>query len=219
MLIKLYFSEIVTHIKGNEFYRMLSYLPKEQINKIESYHFENDRKLSLYSQLLVRAMICKYTNLCPSEIELVPNQYGKPYLEKVPNFYFNLSHTRDAIVVAISDSEIGVDVEKIQKSNLQIAKRFYTNNEFSYVMENQEQIDYRFYEVWTKKESYSKYVGKGLSLPFRSFDVLDNSLANQFVSFFKGEYILSVCKARKDFLHDLIELSEGDIEQLSRIFL
>ena len=39
---------------------------------------------------------------------------SKPYVVNAPNLYFNLSHTRNAIIVSISDcGDIGVDIERV----------------------------------------------------------------------------------------------------------
>lgn len=39
-------------------------------------------------------------------------EYGKPHINGYPNFYYNISHTSNAIAVAIANNPIGVDIEK-----------------------------------------------------------------------------------------------------------
>lgn len=48
---------------------------------------------------------------------------GKPYLDGAP--FFNLSHTSHAVAVAVSDSEVGVDIEELKPHHQGIAARIY----------------------------------------------------------------------------------------------
>ncbi len=68
---------------------------------------------------------------------------GKPYIEDIP-FYISVSHSGDYAVCAISDSPIGVDVEKERDLPERIQKRFAKD-----IIE------------WTKKEAKGKLTGNG----------------------------------------------------------
>ena len=52
----------------------------------------------------------------------------------------------------------------------------FTENEQKYVGKDK----IRFLEIWTKKEAYSKFTGKGISEKFSSFDVLLPPLSDNF---------------------------------------
>lgn len=150
-------------------------------------------KLVLYSELLLRVVLCKELNISNKEIVLEYNDYGKPFLRNYNNFYFNVSHTENAIVIAISDKCIGIDIEKIRTINLSIAKRFYADFEKKYLFQSQENIYERFFEIWTKKEAYIKYIGKGLSIPLDSFDIFNTTISKQICFLKKSDYIISIC--------------------------
>lgn len=162
---------------------------RERINKFQ---FDIDRKLSLYSELLVRYQACKELNLLNNQIVFEKSKNGKPLLGDHPEFHFNISHTRNAIAIAFSNNEIGVDVELIKPVDLAIANRFFTSSEQEYITSH-DNPDYAFYEVWTKKESYIKYLGTGLSTPLNSFNVLDDNLKAMMNTFLTGQYIVSSC--------------------------
>lgn len=164
----------------------------EKQKKINKLRFDIDRKLSLYSELLVRYQACQELNLSNKEVVFGKSKNGKPFLLDYPEFYFNISHTRNAVVVAFSDSEIGVDIESIKPINLAIANRFYTSCEQEYITTHGNP-DYAFYEVWTKKETYIKYLGTGLSTSLNSFNVLDDSLRTMMYTFSMEQYIISIC--------------------------
>lgn len=216
---KLYFVEISEIIYSERFNKLLSLVSKEKREQIEQFHFDIDKKLSLYSEILTRIIICKTLNIYNNEIIFQKNQYGKPYLSGHTDFHFNVSHTRDAVVIAISNQLVGVDIEKIRTNNMKIAKRFFTESEVAYITKTEVDTDKRFYEVWTKKEAYIKYLGKGLSIPISSFEVLDDIISKQELTLQINDYIISVCNERATKKIDIIELLEDDIENKVMNFL
>lgn len=207
----LYYVEINDMLDEISFKKLLSFVCDEKQEKIKRFHFDIDKKLSLYSELLVRTIICQTLNIPNTEIIFDRNKYGKPYLRGYHDFHFNLSHTRDAIAVAVSNGPVGVDIEKFRDANIEIAKRFFTDGEASFITRNIIDTDKRFYEIWTKKEAYIKFIGKGLSIPLNSFDVLDNNISINIHTFEKDDYIISVCNEYLRTQYDIIELSENEI--------
>lgn len=115
---------------------------------------------------------------------------GKPVAE---NCYVSISHSGDCVAVCRNDdSPVGIDVEKItDRDFVKIATRFFCGKELEVFNENP--TAECFYEIWTRKEAYSKIGGKGTLEIFNGFDVY--SLANyQFETQFAGEYVVTVCE-------------------------
>ena len=79
----------------------------------------------MYSELLVRYLASKQLNISFSDIVFAKNSYGKPYLSDYPEFHFNVSHSCKYLVVLVSNQPVGVDIEKIDNPNLNIAHRFF----------------------------------------------------------------------------------------------
>ena len=119
-------------------------------------------------------------------------EYGKPYIKDHEEWQFNISHTDGLIVIAVADCPIGIDVEKIREPDYRIAKRFFTKAENEYIGSDIEGRDVRFFEIWTKKEAYIKYIGKGLGEPLGNFDV--TSMPEIYQTLRVGEYILTLCQ-------------------------
>lgn len=121
---------------------------------------------------------------------------GKPYIRNRPDFHYNLSHSGDLVVLAYGSTELGVDVERI-RSNVDaegIARRFFTLQEQQILKEGTSDGRQRFFELWTKKESYLKYLGTGLKKDLRSFSVLQPDSGVRFHScMLTDEYCLSLC--------------------------
>lgn len=73
---------------------------------------------------------------------------GKPYFE---GGFLSISHSGEWVLVAVSETEIGVDIEKIRPADTERLNRKY----FADSPEN-------FFENWVKKESMFKKLGTGL---------------------------------------------------------
>ena len=129
--------------------------------------------------------------------EIKRGSHGKPYFPGTA-IHFNISHSGDYKVLAIAETPVGVDIEKVRKADLRVANRF-AQTEKDYVLEKDN--NYRFFEIWTKKEAYLKYKGTGLRGGLDSFDVF--SLPEDINTFRFKEYFISVCGI-KEFKTEVI---------------
>ena len=103
-------------------------------------------------------------------LEIAIAQGGKPYLAKEPDIHFNLSHSGEWAVCAISSSPVGVDIQHCDEGRRDVASRFFHREEIRYLDSlPQFRRDEGFYRLWTLKESFVKATGRGLDLPLRSF--------------------------------------------------
>ena len=104
------------------------------------------------------------------EVEKLLGINGKPQIEGI---YFNLSHSHDMVVCAVSQKEVGCDLEKIKEVKEKIAEHFFTKNEIAHLklFDEKERID-EFFRIWTMKESYVKMTGEGLRVPFEAYEVV-----------------------------------------------
>lgn len=95
------------------------------------------------------------------KINIKLNKYNKPYIDNF-DIYFNMSHSKDLCVCAVSRKEIGIDIEKIRKVNLKTIHHFATEEEIMYILKNEKKIFYRLFEIFTLKEAYFKMLGTDL---------------------------------------------------------
>lgn len=208
---KLYYMSVDEFLNKVTFKQLLSFLSKERQKQLMKLNYDIDKKLSLFAEIIVRIIICQKLNVNNSKLVFEKNEYGKPYIKGYTNLYYNISHTRNAIVVAFSDKPVGVDIEKVKHIESQIAKRFFTFEEQMYISKYPEKIDKHFYEVWTKKEAYIKYLGQGLSIKLNSFNVFSNVISKQIKSFEIDDYIVSVCSEYIDKKFEIVELCEENV--------
>lgn len=164
----------------------LSSLPVWRREKALQYKKLDDRKRSVLAfVLLQRALRDEYGI---AEIpEFVYNEFGKPFLLNLP-IHFSLSHCRDAIACAVSDHNVGIDVETIVPYNPDVARRVCTAAELE-MLEQSANKDVDFIKLWTMKESISKYKGMGLSIEFGTIDT-DDYLTQSIII---EEYIVTIC--------------------------
>lgn len=156
--------------------RLMEIMPEERKEKITRFHFEEDAKRALYASTLIRYILFLKYGQDPKDLQEEYNTFGKPFIKDREEWKYNLSHSGEWVICGFSNLPIGVDVEKIGKGNLDIAKHFFSEKEYAYLsnLEGEEDRKKMFYTIWTLKESYVKYKGKGLRIPLDSFSfVLD----------------------------------------------
>lgn len=145
----------------------------EKIAKVNRFKNPIDGHRTLCGEILIKSMLAKQLKMPISHIEFEKNECGKPYLKGHP-IYFNLSHSGDWVVAAMSDTLVGIDVELVKAIDLDIAKHFFTKQEYTWLssIEEDKLRCKMFYMLWSGKESYMKMLGKGLSIPLNAFELI-----------------------------------------------
>ena len=158
----------------NEMYQRLYQLASEERKKkADRYRDREDSKRCVVAELLLRAALLDTRQIRMPSIEY--GAYGKPYVEAVEGFYYNLSHSGEWVVLGYSDNEVGIDIEQVcmTEGRKQVAAMSFSPKEQKYIFEatGKGEDALRFSRVWTAKESYLKYLGTGLSKCMSSFMV------------------------------------------------
>lgn len=155
-----------------DYWELLSSSEKE---KADRFRFEKDKNCYVIARGLLRILLSRYLNIKSQKINFRYAEKGKPYLEHPSNIKFNLSHSKNYIVLAFTKNiELGIDVE-YAKNNLeilQVAESFFSKQEIK-ALKSVQSI-YRlsaFYNCWTRKEAFIKATGDGLSFPLNQFTV------------------------------------------------
>ena len=192
-------------------YSLVSQNRKE---KIDFYRFEKDKKLSAGAYLLLKKLLEEKNITKPA---FKTEKYGKAYISNYDNIHFNLSHSGKMVLCAISDRDVGVDIEYIDSEiDLNIAKHYFYNSEYETIM-NSDNPSEEFFKYWVLKESYMKYTGLGMNLKLDSFEIiikdkirLKNDNKNlKFNLFDITNYKIGI--ASNYNVHDLIEYDVDDL--------
>ena len=187
------------HLKG---------LSDVRVKKIMRCRQTKDRKQSLGAGLLLTQCLKEY------RIDTESIRYGEHGKPEVEGICFNLSHSQDMVVCAVSGMPVGCDIEKIGELKEGIAERFFTKNEVKYLerFQGNEKRD-EFYRLWTMKESYMKMTGEGMSLSLDCFEFIIEDRIKVFREAILEEcyleeymipgYKLTVCAKENEFVSEV----------------
>jgi 4'-phosphopantetheinyl transferase len=157
------------------------------------------------NEIFVKYCIQQVTGCKLCDVKIERDENGKPYVSNFIELYFNLSHSHNLLICVISEKQVGIDVEFIKKytvSDKLVA--FFSNIEWAYIQSFQNKA-HPFYELWTLKESYLKYLGVGLKKRLKSFEIIltnegylvieKGEIVPIFLQSFEFEYLyrISVC--------------------------
>lgn len=144
--------------------------------------FDRDRYTFAATRALVRSVLSNYSSVAPADWRFTSRFLGKPQISSPagkPNLHFNLSHSSNLVVCAVSvaHERVGVDAERVDETIevMEVAARHFSPFEVAALqrLPNCKQRKL-FFEYWTLKESYLKACGIGLTSPLDRFSfVLD----------------------------------------------
>lgn len=142
-------------------------LPTDELTRAQSMRRNPDAAIAI--RLFVRLCLAPYYDIAPQALKFEKKEKGKPYVANTSsNVHFNLSHTDDTAILAISQQNpIGVDIEKAErKSDISgIADNFFAEQEVSQIKQQDEgQKKAFFFRLWTLKEAFLKATGDGISI-------------------------------------------------------
>lgn len=90
--------------------------------------------------------------------------HGKPELVDFP-LHFSLSHSGEYVLCAVSESEVGADIQRMQPLDfLRLAGRFFTEAERAAIeVCGEAERQGLFFRLWARKEAYGKLTGRGIA--------------------------------------------------------
>ncbi len=180
-------------IKSNEKYKIIKIKYDFVYIFICRLKKENNEDIHVYQHKKAYEMLRKilekyfgYTNVI-----IIKDANGKPILANIDEICFSISHKDFYIIIAISNLNVGIDIETYHNNNDNIPKKFFSLNEQSYI-NTDDNCQERFYEIWTKKEAYIKATNNYNFFSMNKFDTFDKTIINNFFTFKTNEYIFSL---------------------------
>ena len=117
--------------------------------------------------------------------------HGKPIIVGHPEIRFNMSHCRDAVICALSDREVGVDIESVSHYRENVMRYTMNDQEVEEIL-HAERPDVAFTRLWTMKEAVLKCSGEGIRNNMKEV-LTDSTLAITTVVSPDQRYVYSVC--------------------------
>ena len=110
---------------------------------------------------LLRMMLSRLMKCHPADVPIGIDENGKPYLSD-RSLSFSIAHSGECVGVAVSLSEVGLDLEQERVADARaLAKRFFSEEEAAIF--GKEAVLPLFFKHWTCREAAAKADGRGLA--------------------------------------------------------
>lgn len=150
-------------------------LTTDELARAARFHFAEDQRRFTAARGQMRSILARFLPTSPEHLRFHYNPDGKPSLENAGWLQFNLSHSADLALLAVTaGQEVGVDLERTDRSIdfHNVARRFFAPAEVETLFAlPEDQQPAAFFACWTRKEAYMKARGLGLRIPLRQFVV------------------------------------------------
>jgi 4'-phosphopantetheinyl transferase len=153
---------------------ILKQLPKKLEKQVLNFKFQHTQYEHALGKLLLIKALTKYGYAPDSLKHIKYTRYSRPYIDD--KIDFNISHSGEIVICGISSVQrLGVDIEKIRSIDFNNFVNVLNSSQWRKVYTSADPIRTFFY-YWTQKESVTKAVGMGLSIPLEDI-VIENDKA------------------------------------------
>ena len=159
-MLKLYYGNIQLVSDQQTFEKWLNKVDSQRREKVLRCKNELDKSRSLLAGVLL--------------------QFGVENDRSEKQIFYSISHSGEYVICVLSDRNVGVDIENNLRSVFSEGKEEQLDKIAKKCLTLGEQIHYETSEedtkadlllkYWTRKESYSKAIGKGLGIDFSTID-------------------------------------------------
>ena len=194
---------------ASELARLHAFLNDDERERAARFHFERDRNRFVVGRGTLREVLGELLEISPTDVQFAYGPQGKPALAHDTDLRFNLSHSQDWALLAVTEGrEVGVDLEFLRQdlNPLEVAPSVFSPEECA-ALENLPEPERlaAFYGYWTRKEAFIKALGLGFTRDTREFTVTlepEQTL--------EGHTILSL-NAPHDFLAAIAESQNNNL--------
>ncbi len=157
----------INQIRPDDIFKtVLERLSDSRLEKVNRCALFNDKLRSAAAGLLLDHGL-NHINLSEKTVEFTFSEHGKPAIKGHPEINFSISHSGDFVVCAFSDSPVGVDIERVKNIKPSLVRYACDEEEIALInsYDHSDSLhDSAFFDIWTKKESFLKYLGIGLTV-------------------------------------------------------
>lgn len=156
------------------------FLPDSRLVRMNRFRNRNDRLRTAGAEIFLRALLSHRLGTTPKTIPLSQVEHKKLRMEDssfLENYKISLAHSGDWITLAFSTlSEVGIDVEEINKMTLDITDTILSPKERDLFQTcTQDGVEYdkktHLTAFWVGKEAYTKMTGLGISASLKKIEL------------------------------------------------
>ncbi len=156
--------------------RLAGLLDDVEAARADRFRYPLHRRRFIARRAMMRMVLARHLGCAPREIAYDLGEHGKPELCGARSLRFNLSHSHELALLAVTDrdDDIGVDLEKHlgRRADRDSARRFFSEQEMRALDPlSGSQFTAAFFKCWTSKEAFVKALGCGLSVDLDRFAV------------------------------------------------
>ena len=126
----IYYFNITVLRNRNVFGEVVKTLDDARAEKISRLRVTADKLRSAGAGILINFIKEKYNIAGDVKVD----KFGKPYFEDT-DIHFNISHSGCYVIAAVSDEDIGIDIQKIKSDKHRIAEKNFLPSECAYINE------------------------------------------------------------------------------------
>ena len=153
--------------------RLAASLSEHERERAGRFRFVRDARRFSAARGWLRAVLGAELGVPPGAVRLSEDG-AKPRLVDESGLHFNVAHADDLVVIAVSSSPVGVDVEPVEPTTLDpgpVGVACTTAEAEALGRLAVEDQALALLRLWTAKEAYLKATGEGLSVPPSSVEV------------------------------------------------
>lgn len=163
----------VFKVMADNYYGYISFdyeaiLSDAELEKSSRFLNRKDAERYIACRHSLRHILSGFILHSPASIQFGTSGNKKPAVDGIE---FNISHSGNLILIAVSQTAVGIDIELVVPDfdyNLLLDSSFSARERLGI------NSPFGFYELWTRKEALLKASGEGLTDGMNEFECLDN---------------------------------------------
>lgn len=181
-------------------FKIESFFSDYRLDKINNHKDESYIYKMIEIENILYKVLNKHENI--SKLEFLVGKFGKINLLN-SDIKFNISHSKEYLIIGVSNSDLGVDLEYIDEKRFKIKEKI-TDQKISDINE--------LIKLYTIKESFIKYYGLSILYNLKNIMVNNDQIISKdyenlyYISNKFGNYYYTVC-AKNEFNLSLIEIN------------
>ena len=189
----------------NHKFRLEKLLTQEEKQHAARFRQEKDANLYIVTRANLKLLLADVYCMPPEKMIIAAGVNGKPRLNDYAGIHFNVSHTHERAVIALSKHRIGIDLEHMNPAFdfASVAEFACSAAELKLLSETVSPRT-EFFKLWTRKEAFLKGLGTGLVNDLKTITCADavNPISGELqgvlsdwkimTTMLSGNYIMSV---------------------------
>jgi 4'-phosphopantetheinyl transferase len=158
----------------------VSILSPDEQQRAATFRMDCHRRRFVAARVALRSVLAQYLRILPGELRFGYEPLGKPRLltDSERPLQFNLSHSDDLALIAVTTAPVGVDLERVPHVGAwdalePVAARFFSAADRDALTALPPRERRRaFYQIWTRKEAHLKGCGLGVAMGLDRFSLV-----------------------------------------------